>query len=492
MKKHSIKHLLFAAATMIFQLAAVCGTIERDELFFSALEENGLKRTLLLIKAAEAEPETASSPLAMLHKTLLRRQEMAECIKQYDLLWKKFPDHPEIVWNGIMLYEKHSRLSKNILENLKKSSSLYSASGPHHPLIREIIRQRLILHTLLGDSRDGVKFAEKLTGFHGELATLYNTAAYRAEVSGDTKAAAELHKKYLDAVKNNVENSPEPLHTSSLAMLMMRLFERSEYEHAEAVFELIRKKTSNQEILDQVRTLYCMKSRDFDKVKREADAIKGRSVRKDVLLFNAALNARKWDTAKKLFKSLPAENRAREELLLAVSINDAEILLRAAKNPAYSKNEQMLLKFHAASLKKDKNLYYEAKKMVGNKPLSIDTLNTIGYTAAEIGIELKEAEAMLRRVVQAAPFNAAYLDSLAFICCQQRRYAEAEKLISRALECITLDIPASVLLEHAGDIAAAQGNFHRAKELYQRAVNMGNNDTSFNIQAVKNKIDRLK
>ena len=494
MKNLCIKHFLAAAAVMLFPLAAICGAVERDELFFSALEHNGVKRALLLIKAAEAAPESAESPLAMLQKTRLSRQEMAECIKKYDLLWQKFPDHPEIVWNGMLLYEKFTGLNRNVLANLKKSRSIYSACGSQHPLINEIIRFRISLHTLLGDSKDGIVFASKLSSADcfTELATLYHTAAYRAKVNGDATTAEKLHKKYLDAVNSNIKNIPETMSVSNLAALMVRLFDRKEHEHADAVFSLLKKKTGNQELLDNIRTLFCMKSSNFDAARREADLIKNASVNKNVLLFNAAINAHRWETAKKLLTDTPAENRAREATVLAIAVNDAQTIVRAGNDPAFSKQERMLFKFHAASLLNDKKLYFEAKKLAGNTPLSIDALNTIGYTAAELGIELKEAESLLCRALKSAPCNAAYLDSLAFICYRMRRYAEAEKLINRALECITPDTPPSVILEHAGDIAAAQGNFHRAKELYLRALDMGRSDTSFNFKSVKNKLDRLK
>ena len=54
------------------------------------------------------------------------------------------------------------------------------------------------------------------------------------------------------------------------------------------------------------------------------------------------------------------------------------------------------------------------------------------------------------------------------------------------------DIEPSVILEHAGDIALAQGNFLKAQEMYQRALEFGKDDILFNSKKVKNKLDRLK
>ena len=68
------------------------GNISSDEIFFNAMmTQDSSDRALLLIKAAEADPENAAAPL----ETLLRRntdlRTGAEICRAYDKLWKKHP-----------------------------------------------------------------------------------------------------------------------------------------------------------------------------------------------------------------------------------------------------------------------------------------------------------------------------------------------------------------------------------------------------------------
>jgi tetratricopeptide (TPR) repeat protein len=89
-------------------------------------------------------------------------------------------------------------------------------------------------------------------------------------------------------------------------------------------------------------------------------------------------------------------------------------------------------------------------------------MNSFAYTACELGIDLAKSEKTLRKVVSAEPDNAAYLDSLAYACYRRGLYAEAQNYIEDALRKIDLETPASVILEHAGDIARASQAFQIA------------------------------
>ena len=84
----------------------------------------------------------------------------------------------------------------------------------------------------------------------------------------------------------------------------------------------------------------------------------------------------------------------------------------------------------------------------------------------------------------------AYLDSMAWICFKQKRYAEAEKWIRKALVAATPAAGIAVILDHAGDIAAARGKNPRT--FYELAVKYAPFDTECDVADITRKLKALK
>ena len=94
---------------------------------------------------------------------------------------------------------------------------------------------------------------------------------------------------------------------------------------------------------------------------------------------------------------------------------------------------------------------------------------------SELRRDLKRAEQMSFKTVQAEPTNATYLDTYAWILFLQKRYDEARAYIDRALQndTDTVNGPSAVVIGHAGDIYCMCGDTDRAVELWQRALKAG-------------------
>ena len=69
---------------------------------------------------------------------------------------------------------------------------------------------------------------------------------------------------------------------------------------------------------------------------------------------------------------------------------------------------------------------------------------------------------------------------------------EAEKYILRSLEQVNPDSGIGVILEHAGDIAAARGKTAEAELFYRRSLRLGKDDPGFEPEAVEKKLELLK
>lgn len=106
---------------------------------------------------------------------------------------------------------------------------------------------------------------------------------------------------------------------------------------------------------------------------------------------------------------------------------------------------------------------------------NIVVLNNYAYYLSELRRDLKRAEQMSFKTVQAEPTNSTYLDTYAWILFLQKRYDEARAYIDRALENDndSTNGPSAVVIGHAGDIYCMCGDTDRAVELWQRAFKAG-------------------
>ena len=103
-------------------------------------------------------------------------------------------------------------------------------------------------------------------------------------------------------------------------------------------------------------------------------------------------------------------------------------------------------------------------------PDSAEALNFLGYLFAERGVNLDEAEKLIRRALELDPGNRDYLDSMAWVLYRKKQYAEALKWIQKALKAEP-DKPFSATIpDHAGDIHAALGDHENAVRCWKEAV----------------------
>jgi tetratricopeptide (TPR) repeat protein len=117
-------------------------------------------------------------------------------------------------------------------------------------------------------------------------------------------------------------------------------------------------------------------------------------------------------------------------------------------------------------------------------PESPEALNYVGYTYAEQGIMLDEAERYIKKALEKSPQDGYILDSMAWVYYKMGKYRKALEYIEKALKFVSDD---PIISEHAGDIYRALGMKKKALELYQRAIDLGH-DKSVEIE---NKIREL-
>ncbi len=106
---------------------------------------------------------------------------------------------------------------------------------------------------------------------------------------------------------------------------------------------------------------------------------------------------------------------------------------------------------------------------------SAETANAIGYTYAEVGIELPLAEKLIRHALEKDPGNMAILDSMAWVLYRRGDLKGARNYIEQSIRA-TGNEPDPVIADHAGDIYAAMHHYVRAVRYWEKALRSGGNN----------------
>jgi tetratricopeptide (TPR) repeat protein len=107
------------------------------------------------------------------------------------------------------------------------------------------------------------------------------------------------------------------------------------------------------------------------------------------------------------------------------------------------------------------------------RPDDVDALNYLGYTYADMGIHLDEAQSLVQRALTLKPGDGYITDSLAWVFYKQGRYEEALKWILKAVQIVPDD---AVILEHMGDVYLKLGNKDKALKYFHRSLELKDKD----------------
>ncbi|MFZ7112086.1 MAG: tetratricopeptide repeat protein [Desulfatiglandales bacterium] len=127
----------------------------------------------------------------------------------------------------------------------------------------------------------------------------------------------------------------------------------------------------------------------------------------------------------------------------------------------------------------------EMKKILEIDPEHADALNYIGYTYAEQGIRLDEAEALIERALRVKPDSGYIVDSLGWVFYQKGRYDEAVKQLERAASLVPED---PTVAEHLGDVYSKKGRYEEGLEMYEKALSL----THPEPEKIRAKIEEIK
>ena len=107
------------------------------------------------------------------------------------------------------------------------------------------------------------------------------------------------------------------------------------------------------------------------------------------------------------------------------------------------------------------------RELLEVNPQNAAAMNFIGYTLAEHGEQLEEAERMVRRALAMHPDSVAYLDSLGWVQFRRGDVVRAASTLERAAE---LEPDEPTILEHLGDAYGGVSRRDAAVGAYRRAL----------------------
>jgi Flp pilus assembly protein TadD len=127
------------------------------------------------------------------------------------------------------------------------------------------------------------------------------------------------------------------------------------------------------------------------------------------------------------------------------------------------------------------------KKAIEINPKNAPALNYLGYTWAEMGVRLDEAEDLIVRALKIAPNDGYYIDSLGWVYYQRGDYVRAVEQLEKAVE-ITVNDP--TIIEHLGDAYEKIGRTDRAVARYRDALKHSKEPEQ--TKRIREKIQRLE
>ncbi len=99
-------------------------------------------------------------------------------------------------------------------------------------------------------------------------------------------------------------------------------------------------------------------------------------------------------------------------------------------------------------------------------PDHANALNALGYTLADRGLRIHEAQKYIERAYELKPNDPAIIDSMGWIHFRLGNYAEAESYLRKALDLMD----DAEIIGHLGELLWAQGNYEEARNLLREAM----------------------
>jgi tetratricopeptide (TPR) repeat protein len=127
------------------------------------------------------------------------------------------------------------------------------------------------------------------------------------------------------------------------------------------------------------------------------------------------------------------------------------------------------------------------REVLALNPDNAAALNFIGYSLADQGLDLDEAERLLHRALELRPETGAFLDSLGWVFFRRHDFGRAVSTLERAA---ALEPDEPVIAEHLGDAYLGVSRKQDAVSAYRRALEAARTSTDPESVALRPRVER--
>lgn len=125
------------------------------------------------------------------------------------------------------------------------------------------------------------------------------------------------------------------------------------------------------------------------------------------------------------------------------------------------------------------------RKVIELDPKHANAMNYLGYTYADLGQNLDEAERLIKEALKHKPNDGYITDSLGWVYYKKGQFDKALKYLKKAVELVPDD---PIMLEHMGDAYIKLNDKPNALKYYQKSLNVKEEDK----ETLEDKIRQLK
>jgi Tfp pilus assembly protein PilF len=126
------------------------------------------------------------------------------------------------------------------------------------------------------------------------------------------------------------------------------------------------------------------------------------------------------------------------------------------------------------------------RKVIALDPKHANALNYLGYTYADLGQNLDEAERLIKEALKYKPNDGYITDSLGWVYYKKGEFKKAIKYLTRAIELVPDD---PIMLEHLGDAYLKVNDKANAVKFYEKSLQRKEKDKD--KEALEKKIQEL-
>lgn len=473
-----------------FEIAVVLLNLERKE-----------EAKRFLSEAITYNPRNAEA-LRLLGDICMAEGDLQGAIRAYGRLIEAIPDEiqPYFTLSSLHLqageYDKAVEVLQKLL--LRRPESALA----HYYLARVYV--------------EGQRYGEGLVHYRKAMeldpslsSKIFPEMALVYELLGDIENALKLYNDLL-------EDNPIDIETRErLAYLLLR---QKRYEEAQKELETIKRIDPNNATAMVNLGLLHMEKGDFEKAKAEFElalVVRPNDHKARLYLAASLIEMSRFAEGVQEFKKIDPESEIfldgmKYVVTLLLKKGEGKRALQLIEENPMGKGDQELIYLEALLLEEEGELIKAMEKLeklvsqdpqkthylfrlgviyhkLGKREESLrmmeevirldpnhaEALNWVGYSYAEKGIKLDEAEKLIRRALELKPDDGYIIDSMGWVYFQKGLYEQALSYLERAHELLPND---PVVTEHLADVYLKLNQSEKAIELYKKALELVTDD----------------